>query len=95
MRDILSGICLIVHEEKVDVARVVDKEDLVAGWCQVLGLLVAAISNLYHRLLAAVLNFFFCFTRSLARSAIRVVVLAPTGGVSTCLWHSSLACYLC
>jgi hypothetical protein len=44
--NVLSSVCLVVHEENVDVADVVDEEDLVAGWGQVLGLLVAAESDL-------------------------------------------------
>ena len=44
--NLLSGVGLVVHEEEVKVAGVVDEEDLVAGWGQVLGLLVAAIANL-------------------------------------------------
>jgi hypothetical protein len=30
--NILCGVSLVVHEEKVDFACVVDEEDLVAGW---------------------------------------------------------------
>lgn len=41
-----------MHEEEVDVAGVVDEEDLVAGWSQVLGLLVATITDLCRRMLA-------------------------------------------
>jgi hypothetical protein len=44
--DILCGVGLVVHEEKVDFASVVDEEDLVAGWGHVLSLPVAAITDL-------------------------------------------------
>ena len=37
---ILSSVGLVVHEEKIDIARVVDKEGLVAGGHQVTGFLV-------------------------------------------------------
>lgn len=46
--NILSGICAVVHEEELDVLGVLDEEDLVAGWGQVSGLLVAAITDLYQ-----------------------------------------------
>jgi hypothetical protein len=41
-----------VHEENVDVADVVDKESLVAGWCKVLGLPVATVTDLIPCVLA-------------------------------------------
>ena len=53
--DILCGVGLVVHEEKVDFAWVVDEEDLVARWGHVLGLLVAAETNLYNRMLVSII----------------------------------------
>lgn len=44
-----------MHEEKVDFAWVVDEEDLVARWGHVLGLLVAAETNLYNRMLVSII----------------------------------------
>ena len=43
-----------MHEEKVNFTGIVDEEDLVAGWSQVLGLLVGAIADLYRQMLAIV-----------------------------------------
>jgi len=48
MPGILCGVGLVVHKEEVDLAWVVDEEDLVAGWGHVLGLLVAAEADLLH-----------------------------------------------
>jgi hypothetical protein len=45
-KDILSGEGAVVHEEKLDILGVVDKEGLVAGGRQVAGLLVATVTNL-------------------------------------------------
>ncbi len=42
----LCGVGLIVHQKEIDVADVVDKERLVAGWHHVAGSLVAAITDL-------------------------------------------------
>lgn len=44
--DILSGIGAVVHEQKLDVLGVVDKEGLVSGRHHVPCLLVAAIADL-------------------------------------------------
>jgi hypothetical protein len=44
--DILSGIGAVVHEQKLDIFGIVDKEGLVAGGHHVSCLLVAAISDL-------------------------------------------------
>lgn len=44
----LGGVEAVVHEEKVDVADVVDEEGLVAGWSEVTSLLVRAVPNLYQ-----------------------------------------------
>lgn len=38
--NVLGGVGLVVHEEKVEVTGVVDDESLVAGWHQVTGLFV-------------------------------------------------------
>ena len=43
---LLRSVCLVVHEEKVEVAGVVDEEGLVAGRHHVAGLLVAAVADL-------------------------------------------------
>jgi hypothetical protein len=58
--DILCGVGLVVHEEEVDFASVVDEEHLVARWCEVLGLPVATIANLYESMLVHV-SFSFLF----------------------------------
>ena len=42
----LSGEGLVVHEEEVNIADVVDEESLVAGWHHVAGLLVGSETNL-------------------------------------------------
>ena len=44
--NVLSGVCAVVHEEKVDVVRVLDEESLVAGGHQVARLLVGAVADL-------------------------------------------------
>lgn len=44
----LSSVGLGVEEQKVDVGRVGDKERLVAGRSHVAGLLVGAVSDLWH-----------------------------------------------
>ena len=44
--DILCGVGLVVHEKELNLAGVVDEEDLVAGWGHVLGLLVGTIADL-------------------------------------------------
>ena len=46
--NVLGGVGLVVHEEKVEVTGVVDDESLVAGWHQVTGLLVGTVSDLNH-----------------------------------------------
>jgi hypothetical protein len=43
---LLGGVGLVVHEEEVEVAGVVDEESLVAGGHHVAGLLVASVANL-------------------------------------------------
>ena len=43
----LSGESLVVHEEEVDIADVVDEEGLVSRWHHVLGLLVGTESDLH------------------------------------------------
>jgi hypothetical protein len=43
---LLGGVGLVVHEEEVEVAGVVDKERLVAGGHHVAGLLVATVTDL-------------------------------------------------
>jgi len=48
----LGGVGLVVHEEKVQVAGVVDEESLVAGRHHVAGLAVVTISDLWHGSLA-------------------------------------------
>ncbi len=42
----LSSEGLVVHQEEVDIADVVDEESLVAGWHHVLGLLVGTETDL-------------------------------------------------
>lgn len=44
--DALSSVGPVVHEEELDILRVVDNKSLVAGRHHVLGLLVAAIADL-------------------------------------------------
>ena len=43
---LLGGVGLVVHEEEVEVAGVVDEESLVAGGHHVAGLLVGTVANL-------------------------------------------------
>ena len=43
----LCGVGAVVHEEKLEVAGVVDEEGLVAGWHHVAGLPVATVADLY------------------------------------------------
>lgn len=47
-RNVLSGVGLVVHEEKVEVTGVVDDESLVAGRHHVAGLLVGAVTDLFE-----------------------------------------------
>lgn len=42
----LGGEGLVVHQEEVDIANVVDEESLVSGWHHVAGLLVGTESDL-------------------------------------------------
>lgn len=44
--DSLCGVGAVVHEEEFEVADVLNKESLVAGWHHVSGLLVATVTNL-------------------------------------------------
>ena len=43
---LLGGVGLVVHEEEVEVAGVVNEESLVAGGHHVAGLLVGTVANL-------------------------------------------------
>jgi len=52
----LGGEGLVVHEEEVDIADVVDEEGLVAGWHHVAGLLVGSETNLNRAMSALSLN---------------------------------------
>lgn len=52
----LSGEGLVVHQEEVDVADVVDEEGLVAGGHHVAGLLVGAETNLSRAMSALFLT---------------------------------------
>lgn len=45
---VLSGVGTVVHEEKVELADVVDEESLVAGRHHVAGLLVGTVTDLGH-----------------------------------------------
>ena len=45
---VLSGVGAVVHEEKVELADVVDEESLVAGRHHVAGLLVGTVTDLGH-----------------------------------------------
>lgn len=45
---VLSGVGAVVHEEKVELADVVDEESLVAGGHHVAGLLVGSVTDLGH-----------------------------------------------
>lgn len=47
---ILSGVGAVVHEQKLNVPGVVDEEGLVARGHHVLGLLVGAVSDLFHHI---------------------------------------------
>lgn len=44
--DILSGVGLVVHQQKLNIVGVADKEGLVAGGHHVTGLLVGTETNL-------------------------------------------------
>ncbi len=44
--NVLCGVGLVVHKEKVNITSVVDEESLVAGWHHVAGLLVGTETNL-------------------------------------------------
>ena len=50
---VLSGVGLVVHEEEVEIARVVHEEDLVAGGHHVACLLVVSVADLYFPCLSA------------------------------------------
>lgn len=45
-RDVLGGVCAVVHEKKVNFADVVDEESLVAGGHHMAGLLVGTVTDL-------------------------------------------------
>ena len=49
MLDALGSVGLVVHEEEVNIASVLNEERLVAGGHHVASLLVRAIADLYHR----------------------------------------------
>jgi len=59
-----------VHEEEINVTKVVDEEGLVAGWRQMAGFLVGAISNLWHSSLTL---------EPSANTIINTLWLSPTG----------------
>lgn len=44
--NLLGGICLVVHEEHINIGGVLDKECLVAGRHHVLSLAVGPVSDL-------------------------------------------------
>lgn len=46
LKNVLSGVSAVVHEEELNVLGVVDKESLVTRGHQVAGLLVATITDL-------------------------------------------------
>ena len=48
MGDILSGICPVVHEKKLDILGVLNEEDLVAGGNEMSRLLVATETDLLN-----------------------------------------------
>ena len=96
--DILSGVGLVVHEEKVQVAGVVDEESLVAGRHHVAGLDVATVADLYAERSLAFCS--PCPAFSVLVVAIARPYLRPSSNVlfspfSACflthLWHSGLA----
>lgn len=43
---LLCSVALVVHEEEIEVADIVNEESLVAGWHHVTGFLVVAVSDL-------------------------------------------------
>ena len=47
--NVLCGVGLVVHKEKVNITGVVDEESLVAGWHHVAGLLVGTETNLCRK----------------------------------------------
>jgi hypothetical protein len=51
--DVLSGVGLVVHEEKVNITGVVDEESLVAGWHHVASSLVGTETDLCERAISA------------------------------------------
>lgn len=48
-RNVLGSEGLVVHEEKFNIADVVDQESLVSGWHHVAGLLVGSETNLFNQ----------------------------------------------
>lgn len=47
--DLLGGICLVVHEEHINIRGVLDKECFVAGRHHVLSLAIGSVSDLIFR----------------------------------------------
>ena len=95
--DILSGVGLVVHEEKVQVAGVVDEESLVAGRHHVAGLDVATVADLYAERSLAFCSpcpAFSVLVVAIARSSLPSFFQCPLPSIfcfSTHLWHSGLA----
>ena len=44
-----GGVFVVVHEQQVEVGDVFNEELFVAGWEEVLGLLVGSVTDLWHR----------------------------------------------
>lgn len=97
--DVLSGVGLVVHEEEIQVAGVVDEESLVAGRHHVAGLDVATVADLCSQSLLALfsllLPLFSQGPMSRSFSSMSQIHFAdPSFSIArspTHLWHSGLA----
>lgn len=54
-RDVLCGEGAVVHQEQLNILDVVDEEGLVAGGCEVAGLLVGAETDLYRKIYISII----------------------------------------
>lgn len=94
--DLLGSVGLVVHEKKVQVTDVVDKESLVSGRHHVAGLPVATVTNL-HASMSSVTHPQFVVLRpcslrvSVAHSSLSLLLLHVFSSGPTYLGHNGLS----
>lgn len=86
---VLGSEGLVVHEEEIDVAGVVDEESLVSGWGEVTGLLVGTESDLC--LPSATILYHFHISRMRRSTASCIGLAEPHHAIKTDRSHSLFA----